>query len=152
MITMKAINHTTLLARRDGEIYRLSSPLDVECRCLLDGNCVRLLFHFHTGFACDGLSVPSLFRWFLPNWDLKNETYNVAGIVHDALYANRGYCVLDRDECDAVFRGILRESGKDRKHASIADWAVGAFAGSHWGNDDYHCKNLATMTIRQGWL
>lgn len=152
MVKMDSICNSTLLYRRDGEIYRLSAPLTCECKCRLDGAKVRFIFSFKEGFACDGLSVPSLLRWFLPNWDLKNEVYNIAGIIHDALYANKGFGVLDRDECDAIFRGILRESGKDRKHASMADWAVGMFAGSHWGNDDYHCKELANLQLRSGWI
>lgn len=149
MISCSKVKHSELFTRMDGEIFRLSVPLHVDCLCVLDDN-TRLLLHFEfkRGFACDGLSVPSAFRWFLKNWDYKNDLYNIAGIVHDALYGNRGFYVFDRDECDAIFRGILRESGCNRLHASAADMAVGLFAKSHWGDDALHCRSLATMSVR----
>lgn len=149
MITCKKVKHSALFVRKDGEIYRLSSPLHVDCHCVMDDKTNLLLhFEFAQGFACDGLSVPSAFRWFLKNWDLENDLYNIAGIVHDALYGRKGFCIFDRDECDAIFRGILRESGCNRLHASAADFAVGLFAKSRWGDDALHCRSLATMSVR----
>lgn len=101
------------------------------------------------GFKCDGLSVPVIFRWFLPSWDKKNGLYNLAGAIHDGLYANCGYYAFNRSECDDIFRGLLRESGICRFKASSADWCVGKFAGgdSHWGNDSYNCKDLIKLKL-----
>lgn len=148
-IVCKKVTYTDLYARKDGEIYRLSVPLHVYCDCVLDDTInVKLHFYFACGFACDGLSVPSCLRWFMKNWDLENSLYDIAGIVHDALYGNKGFNILDRDECDSIFRGILRESGCNRLHASAADFAVGLFAKSHWGDDALHCKHLASMDFR----
>lgn len=148
-VTCKSVKHSELFVRRDGEVYRLSVPLHVDCTCLVDKKKTMLVrFEFAQGFACDGLSVPSAFRWFLKNWDLENDLYNIAGIVHDALYGNKGFCTFDRDECDAIFRGILRESGCNRLHASAADLAVGLCAKSHWGDDALHCRHLATMFVK----
>lgn len=149
MITCNKVKHSPLKVMKDGEIYRLTDNLSVECFCTLDKKTnIALKFEFKKGFACDGLSVPSAFRWFLKNWDLENDLYNIAGIVHDALYGNKGFCILDRNECDAIFRGMLRESGCNRLHASAADFAVGTFASSHWGNDDYHCNDMVSMSFR----
>lgn len=102
------------------------------------------------GFRCDGLSVPRLLRWFLPSWDERNGLYNVAGAVHDWLYATKGNCgMFTREECDDVFRGLLRESGKSRFKAGCADKAVEWFAGNkrHWGNDSYGVSSLARMEV-----
>lgn len=102
------------------------------------------------GFRCDGLSVPRLFRWFLPSWDEKNTLYNVAGALHDWLYTTKGnFGMFTREECDDFFRGLLRESGIGRLKAGCADKAVGLFAGnkSHWGNDSYCVASLARMEV-----
>jgi hypothetical protein len=99
-------------------------------------------------YRCDGLSVPKMFRWFLPDWDEKNQLYNLAGALHDWLYASEGnYCMFSRSECDDMFRGILRESGQSRFKAGTADYMVGLFAGNghHWGNDNYNIADTVKM-------
>lgn len=104
----------------------------------------------HKGFRCDGLTVPKIFRWFLKDWDPDNELYNIAGALHDWLYATKG-CngMFTRSECDDIFRGLLREAGMNRFHASTADFMVGLFAGSkrHWGNDEYGIVPLARLEV-----
>lgn len=102
------------------------------------------------GFRCDGLSVPKIFRWFLPSWDEKNCIYNVAGALHDWLYTTKGnFGMFTREECDDIFRGLLRESGIGRFKAGCADKAVEWFAGgnSHWNNDNYGVAGLARMEV-----
>ena len=102
------------------------------------------------GFRCDGLSVPWAFRWFLPSWDKRNQLYNVAGALHDWLYATKGnFGMFYREECDDVFRGLLRESGISRFKAGCADKAVEWFAGGadHWGHDGYGVRALARMEV-----
>ena len=102
------------------------------------------------GFRCDGLSVPKIFRWFLPSWSEDNQAYNVAGALHDWLYTTKGnFGMFTREECDDIFRGILRESGIGRFKAGCADKAIEWFAGgkSHWGNDGYGVTSLACMEV-----
>ena len=96
------------------------------------------------GYRCDGLSVPKVFRWYLPSWDNKNALYNLAGIIHDALYTVKGASIFSRSECDDVFRGLLRDAGISRSKAGIADWCVGKFAGGdkHGGNDSWNNTEL----------
>ena len=96
------------------------------------------------GYRCDGLSVPKFFRWYLPSWDKDNSDYNLAGAIHDALYTVKGANLFSREECDDVFRGLLRDSGISRAKAGLADIAVGLFAGGdkHWGNDTWKNKEL----------
>lgn len=116
----------------------------------MDGTNKRIVAQFMPGFRCDGLSVPKLFRWFLKSWDSSNELYNMAGAFHDWLYATNGFTHLfSREECDDIFRGILREAGKSRGKAGVADKAVEWFAGgkAHWGNDDYVVKNLVLLSV-----
>lgn len=95
------------------------------------------------GYRCDGLSVPKVFRWYLPSWDKDNQLYNLSGSVHDALYTLKGANMFTREECDDIFRGLLRDSGISRAKAGLADMAVGLFAGgdSHWGNDTWNNKD-----------
>lgn len=98
-----------------------------------------------TDFCCDGLSVPKCLQWFLPSWDDYNSLYNLAGAIHDYLYSVEGKTksiILTREDCDDVFRGILRCSGISRFKAGCADKAVEWFAkgSNHWGNDTYNLK------------
>lgn len=96
------------------------------------------------GYRCDGLSVPKMFRWYLPSWDKDRSVYNLAGAIHDALYTVKGANLFTREECDDVFRGLLRDAGISRAKAGLADMAVGLFAGGvkHWGNDSWNNKEL----------
>lgn len=106
---------------------------------------------FMCGFRCDGLSVPWLFRWFLKSWDDRNQLYNLAGAFHDWLYATGGADgMFSREECDDIFRGLLRESGKGRGKAGVADKAVELFAGgkSHWKNDSYEIADKVVLKVR----
>lgn len=91
------------------------------------------------GYRCDGLSVPKIFRWYLPSWDKDNSLYNLSGAIHDALYTLRGANMFSREECDDVFRGLLRDAGISRSKAGLADMSVRLFAGGekHWGNDTW---------------
>ena len=95
-------------------------------------------------YCCVCLSVPKIFRWYLPSWDKDNSAYNLAGAIHDALYTVKGANLFTREECDDVFRGLLRDSGISRAKAGLADMAVGLFAGGdkHWGNDEWKNKDL----------
>lgn len=95
------------------------------------------------GYRCDGLSVPKVFRWYLPSWDKDNQLYNLSGSIHDALYTLKGANMFTREECDDIFRGLLRDSGISRAKAGLADTAVGLFAGGdrHWGNDTWNNKD-----------
>lgn len=106
-------------------------------------------FTFKKNFICDGLSVPKAFQWFLPKWSKKNALYNLAGALHDALYANKGFGVFNRDDSDAIFRGLLRESGCNRFHASTADFILWIFGSGHWADDTFNCKDLVTLKIIQ---
>jgi hypothetical protein len=135
--------------RKDGS-HVLNNQFLLIVRADRDGLILELTFAFREGFRCDGLSVPLAFRWFLPSWDSKNALYNVAGALHDWLYATKGYSILRREECDDIFRGLLRESGIGRFKAGCADKAVEWFAGgkNHWGNDSYQIADKCSMVVR----
>lgn len=145
---------TPIWNTRKGGTYILANN-EVMLLLLLqrNGTEVHTAVTFKKGFRCDGLSVPKMFQWFLPKWDDRNQLFNMAGALHDWLYATEGaYHLFSRSECDDIFRGILREAGLNRFHASAADWAVGVFAGgkSHWGNDDYCIGELARFEGAKG--
>lgn len=145
---VRVIDHSPLIYKNKGSIITLMDNVWIKFIVSIAGKEHTVTFKFQPGYKCDGLSVPKLFRWFLINWDDTNELYNLAGMVHDALYGRKGFCIFTRDECDAIFRGLLRESGKDRKHASMADWAVGMFASGHWGDDSLHSASLTSMELK----
>ena len=135
--------------RKDGS-HVLNNNFLLIVRADVTAGLVELTFTFREGFRCDGLSVPWAFRWFLPSWDSKNALYNVAGAVHDWLYTTKGYSMFNREACDDIFRGLLRESGIGRFKAGCADKAVEWFAGGgkHWGNDDYKIADKCSMVVR----
>ena len=135
--------------RKDGS-HVLNNQVLLIVRADRDGVTMELTFTLREGFRCDGLSVPWAFRWFLPSWDSRNALYNVAGAVHDWLYTTKGYSILRREECDDIFRGLLRESGIGRFKAGAADKAVEWFAGgsNHWGSDGYKVADKCSMVVR----
>ena len=82
------------------------------------------------GAVWDGLSIPKMFRWFLPEIDYTNQLYSASGLVHDGLYASE---LLPKDIADDIFRSILRDSGISRFKGSTAHWCVSNFAKCHYG-------------------
>ena len=135
--------------RKDGS-HVLSFPVTLTLKCERNGKKLGVSAVFSEGFRCDGLSVPVAFRWFLKSWDSKNMLYNFAGAFHDWLYATKGNgCKFSREECDDIFRGILRESGIGRFKAGLADKAVELFAGGkeHWGEDNYKVAGLVAAGV-----
>lgn len=150
LVSIKTTRPLVWHTNKDGA-HVLTFDSEAHAYIELDGKSHKAVFKMFSGYKVDGLSVPCAFRWFLKTWDDSNELYNLAGALHDWLYATKGaYYVFKRSECDDIFRGILREAGKDRLHASAACWAVGKFAGGdeHWGNDCYNVKELCRMEIR----
>ena len=136
--TEKAGSH---VLKSDGDLYVLLQSKKNEA---------TYRFTFKTGFKCDGLSVPWAFRWFLKDWDEEKNLYNLAGALHDWLYATEGDDrMFSRSECDDIFRGILREAGVGRFKAGAADLAVGLFAGNrrHWGADSYKVGELVHLSV-----
>lgn len=146
-VTVKSVNYDLFVWKDDRDVHTLQNDASVTIHTLRNKTeMIDYTFTFKKGFKCDGLSVPVVFRWFLTSWDKQNMLYNLAGVVHDGLYGNCGFGEFTRDESDAIFRGMLRESGMNRFHASTADWALGIGAKSHWGNDDLKCAKKVTMT------
>ena len=135
-----------------GGTHRLVFTIELTIgRVMRDGSRKTVVATFCPGFRCDGLSVPWAFRWFLKSWDDGNDLYNMAGAVHDWLYATKGnHGMFSREECDDIFRGILREAGIGRFRAGVADKGVEIFAGNgrHWGNDGYNVRDLVWLTVR----
>lgn len=88
------------------------------------------------GAMTDGLSVPKIFRWYLPDWNDNNPLYNIAGICHDGAYGSE---LLSKDIADALFYQGLIKAGISKSKATVAKWAVEHLAGLHYGkkNDDF---------------
>lgn len=129
------------------DLFKLRSKAWISLPITHNGQKKNLFITFDAGYICDGLSVPWFFKWFLKNWDETNDLYNLAGVVHDALYCRKGFNIFTRDECDDIFRGLLRISGQDRFHASTADFILRYFGKTHWGDDSYHCKDKFCMSF-----
>lgn len=88
------------------------------------------------GAITDGLSVPRIFRWYLPCWDDNNLLYNIAGVCHDGAYGSE---VLSKAFADELFYQGLITAGISKFKANSAKWAVEYLAGLRYGrkNDDF---------------
>lgn len=88
------------------------------------------------GAMTDGLSVPKIFRWYLPDWNDNNPLYNIAGICHDGAYGSE---LLSKEIADELFYQGLLKAGISKSKATVAKWAVEHLAGLHYGkkNDDF---------------
>lgn len=97
------------------------------------------------GAMTDGLSVPEIFRWYLPVWNDNNVLYNVAGICHDGMYGSEVVC---KDLADEIFYQGLLTAGISRSKATVAKYAVEYLAGLHYGhnNDDYGISPYVSLT------
>lgn len=96
------------------------------------------------GSMTDGLSVPRIFRWYLPDWDDKNPLYNISGICHDGAYGSE---LLSKKVADELFYAGLVMSGVPKYKAGTALWAVEKLAGLHYGrrNDDYGISEYVSL-------
>lgn len=140
-MNVKVLKYDSLEYRKEKDLYILEEDLNVT---LQDNKGNKFTVTIKEGAKCDGLSVPAAFTWFLPKWDKKNELYNIAGIVHDALYASE---LVHKDIADDIFRGILRDSGVSRLKASTAEWCVEKFAKKHYGSDEYGMKDFIEISF-----
>lgn len=88
------------------------------------------------GAMTDGLSVPKIFRWYLPDWNDSNSLYNIAGICHDGAYGSE---LLSKDIADELFYQGLIKAGISKSKATVAKWAVEHLADLHYGkkHDDF---------------
>ena len=137
-------NNKNFFWKKENGVYTLTTPIKTT---IADEENNLFVITLKKGFKTDGLSVPSLFQWFLPSWDKENANYNLAGIIHDTLYTTKGSNIFCREEVDDIFRGLLRDSGISRFKAGVADKAVELFAGgeNHWGNDDFENFDLISI-------
>lgn len=97
-----------------------------------------------TGAMTDGLSVPKIFRWYLPDWNDSNTLYNIAGICHDGAYGSE---LLSKDIADELFYQALIKAGISKSKATVAKWAVEHLAGLHYGkkNDDFGISEYVSV-------
>ena len=107
---------------------------DVWIDFLYNGDKFRITVD--AGAMTDGLSVPKIFRWYLPDWNDNNPLYNIAGICHDGAYGSE---LLSKDIADELFYQGLIKAGISKSKATVAKWVVEHLAGLHYGkkNDDF---------------
>ena len=97
------------------------------------------------GGLTDGLSVPKIFRWYLPDWDDNNVLYNIAGICHDGMYGSE---LVSKELADHIFYEGLLKAGISRTKAKVALIAVEKLAGLHYGreHDDFGISEYVSLT------
>lgn len=122
----------SISASKVNGLYVLNNPVYIDFKC--NNSTFRL--QVDAGAMTDGLSVPKIFRWYLPDWNDKNPLYNIAGICHDGAYGSE---VLGKWVADELFYRALLKAGISRSKATVAKWAVENLAGLHYGrqHDDY---------------
>lgn len=96
------------------------------------------------GAMTDGLSVPKIFRWYLPDWNDNNPLYNIAGICHDGAYGSE---LLSKEIADELFYQCLLKAGISKSKATVAKWAIEHLAGLHYGkkNDDFGISEYVSV-------
>ena len=122
-------------------LYVLKSPVFIDF--MYNGTLFRI--KVDKGAMTDGLSVPKIFRWYLPDWNDSNPLYNIAGICHDGAYGSE---LLAKDVADELFYQGLVKAGISKSKATVAKWAVEHLAGLHYGrkNDDYDIAPYVSVT------
>lgn len=115
---------------------------DVWIDFLYNGDKFRITVD--AGAMTDGLSVPKIFRWYLPDWNDGNPLYNIAGICHDGAYGSE---LLSKDIADELFYQGLIKAGISKSKATVAKWAVEHLAGLHYGrkNDDFGISEYVSV-------
>lgn len=110
-------------------------------------NGTNLRFIVDKGAMTDGLSVPKIFRWYLPVWNDKNILYNIAGICHDGMYGSE---LISKDIADLIFYNGLVKAGISKTKASAAKYAVQYLAGLHYGkeHDDFGISPYCHLIIK----
>lgn len=126
---------------KDMNYYVLDNELHVTVK---DEFGTKYIFTLYKGFRCDGGSVPIVFRWFMPSWNDEVPLLNVAYMLHDWLYASREMCKAYADD---LLRGLLRDAGYNRFHASTVCWAVDTFARGHFGSDELGVADLGKLEV-----
>lgn len=108
-------------------------------------NYAKFRIKVDSGAMTDGLSVPKIFRWYLPDWDDSNVLYNVVGIVHDGAYGSE---LLAKDIADELFYQGLVMAGISKSKATVAKYAVQYLAGLHYGreHDDFGISEYVSLT------
>lgn len=139
---MKIIGHTPTC---DYHMVNGLYVLDENVWLDFELNGVKFRITVDKGAMTDGLSVPRIFRWYLPCWDDNNPGYNIAGIVHDGCYGSEILCKEMADEL--FYKGLLFSHIKLSK-AAVADWAVEHLAGLHYGfkHDDFNISPYVSLT------
>lgn len=151
-MTLDSMMYSPLVYEKVDGKYILSRDLSIDITAH-DANYVPYRMHvlIKAGFVSDGASVPKAFQWILPSWKEQGGAgFNVAALLHDALYGEKGFGQLSREECDDLYRGALRENGLPRWKASLVDMAL-FFAGwtkSHWGDAGNNAGKSALKIVR----
>lgn len=109
------------------------------------------LAKFRPSYVSNCLSTPFLIQPFLPSYKANDTRYNACGFFHDDLYQKKGYGYFSIEECDDLFRGMLREAGVGRGWAGLADkFLIFAHTKHHWGNNEYNNDGALSSLVRVG--
>lgn len=122
-------------------LYVLKRPVWID----FEHNYGKFRIKVDKGGLTDGLSVPRIFRWYLPDWDDSNPLYNISGICHDGIYGSECMC---KELGDQLFYEALLIAHIPRYKAKVALWAVEHLAGLHYGSehDDFGISEYVSLT------
>lgn len=140
---MKILNYSDICHyKKVNGLYVLENDVFMDIN--RDG--VNFSIQVDEGAMTDGLSVPKIFRWYLPDWDDNNVLYNVAGIIHDGCYGSE---IVTKYLADEIFYYGLLKAGISSTKAKVARWAVENLAGLHYGreHDDFGISEYVHLDI-----
>lgn len=119
--------------------------------CIIDGVKGVLKFSVKKGFKTDGCSAPWPFNKKLKKWWGVGKK-DAAAVGHDILYMFKGHVSglpksLGDEDCDDYLFGGWILAGVSQVWATLGDFFVNvAHNKCHWGADQYHVKDLASVT------
>lgn len=140
---MKILNYSDICHyKKVNGLYVLENNVFMD----INRDDVNFRIQVDKGAMTDGLSVPKIFRWYLPDWDDNNPLYNIAGIIHDGCYGSE---LVAKPLADEIFYYGLLKAGISSNKAKVARWAVENLAGLHYGHehDDFGISEYVHLEI-----
>jgi len=118
--------------------YKDAYKFDAAYELILETNKGMFKHVLRPSYVSNCLSTPWMIQPWLPSYKANDPLYNACGFVHDDLYQKGGYGYFSIEDCDDLFRGMLRCAGVGRGLAGLADkFLIFAHTKHHWKCDSY---------------
>lgn len=140
VILINAKIKTPLVVLKDKIKGNTVYVFEKEFQMELNTNKGVFLWTVEHGYISNGGSIPWVGQKVLrvKSFDSENMYQNAFFFFCMTTFIKKkGYGIFDRDDCDALCRGGLREAGCSRFQASTIDFFLKLGAWGHWGDNSY---------------